>query len=112
MGKADVDEERTARGLPWAVFFKSHRNRQKAVSLSPKIERALRKSRAVHSSTPELKRGRKLASVCRTSTPFRDRAGADVLTKCIGWMQSRAISPDEHRVSLPDSFPRQIHQRG
>jgi len=26
-------------------------------------------------------------------------------------MQSRAISPDGHRVSLPDSFPRQIHQR-
>jgi len=47
------------------------------LSLSPKIERALRKSRAVHSSTPGLKRGRKLASVCRTSTPLRDRAGAD-----------------------------------
>jgi len=27
-------------------------------------------------------------------------------------MQSRAISPVGHRVSLPDSFPRQIHQRG
>jgi len=80
MGKADIDEERTARMV---VLLGRHFSSRTATR-SPAAEShlSLRKSSVPSGNLAPsilrgLKRGRKLASVCRTSTPLRDRAGAD-----------------------------------